>query len=120
MNVRRMIHIALVAIALLGAFVFAAAPAIPHDELPGIKAAVENSRISLSRATALAVAAGAGYAIHAKLSTDPARPAYAVEVLVGNSLFNIQIDSRTGALISSSPDTPERDTGDAVDKSDDE
>ncbi len=112
---RRTIQISLVTTALLGATVFAATPGAAHDELPAIKAALALSRISLSRATALAEAAGHGKAVHAKLSTDPAKPAYDVEILAGESLLDMQIDSRTGTLISSSRDTPDLDADDAHD-----
>ncbi len=115
MNSHRTIQISLVATALLGATVFTAMAGTPHDELPAIKAALASSRISLSQATLLAEAAGSGKAVHAKLSTAPARAAYDVEVLTGESLLNIKIDSRTGALISSSRDTPDRDADDAND-----
>ena len=115
MNSRRTIQISLVATALLSATAFAAMAGTLHDELPAIKAAVEASRISLSQATLLAEAAGPGKAIHAKLSIDPARAAYDVEILTGESLLDIKIDSRTGALISSSRDTPDRDADDAND-----
>lgn len=115
MNSRRTIQISLVTTALLGATVFAVMAGTLHDELSAIKTAVETSRISLSRATLLAEAAGSGKAVHAKLSTDPARAAYDVEILTGESLLDIKIDSRTGALISSARDTPDLDGDDAND-----
>lgn len=112
MNIRRTTQTSVVATALLVATVFAATPGTTHDELPAIKAALATSRISLSQATALAEAAGAGKAVHAKLSTDPAKPAYDVEILAGDFLLDIKIDSRTGTLISSSRDTPDLDDDD--------
>ena len=115
MNIRRTTQTSVVTTALLVATVFAATPDTAHDELPAIKAALGTSRISLSRATALAEAAGPGKAVHAKLGTDPTKPAYDVEILVGDFLLDIKIDSRTGTVISSSRDTPDLDVDDASD-----
>lgn len=112
---RRTMQTILAATALLGATLFAAIPGTAQDELSAIDAAFETSRISLSRAIVLAEASGHGKAVHAKLSTNPGKPAYDVEILTGGSLLDIRIDSRTGILISSTRDMPDRDADDTHD-----
>ncbi len=97
------ISIALCTTLLIGT-VFAKTPTAERDEVPAVKRGLTSAEISLSQAIASAEAAVPGRAISAQLSVKKNVAAYKVEILRGDSLLDIKVDSRSGQVISSTAD----------------
>lgn len=83
-----------------------------RDEVPAIKAGLTAAKISLPAAITTAEAHVAGQAVEAKLDAEASDAAYEVEVLKGDQLMEVKVDSRDGKVLSATVDLPDGDGDD--------
>lgn len=102
-----------IALALCGALNLAMAEGVARDEVPGIKAGLAAAKISLSQAIASAEAYVPGQAAGAELGEEPGNTVYDIEILNGDKLMDVKVDSRDGKVISSRVDPEDRNGNDA-------
>lgn len=99
--------IAALALTLSGALALAATPVVDKDVVAA-KAGLAAAKISMPQAIATAEAHVAGQAIGVELDDKRNRGVYEVEVLTGDQIMEVKIDSRDGKVISAKVDVPKQ------------
>ena len=95
--------------------VFAATKHMEGNEVPALKAQLAASKISFAEAIAIAEKHVQGKATRAELEDEAGKFAYQIEVLQGDRLTDVTIDSRDGKVLSAKADQADR-KGDKEDK----
>lgn len=91
-----------------GSVVYAATYQFERNEVPVLKAQLASSIVGLDQAIAIAEALVHGRATRAGIKDEAGLFAYQVEVLTGDRLFDVTVDSRSGKVLSSTADQVDR------------
>lgn len=87
----------------VGALAYAAKNEAENDALEVAKA-----KVSLSQAVTLAEQHLNGKASRAEYERTKQGPAYEIEIVSGDKVFDVRVDAEQGSILSSAPDTGDR------------
>lgn len=111
MKTNQLIAIAVAGTVALSSLAFAASKGPENSELPAIQANIAAAGVDLSRAIGAAEAHTQGRAIKAELDDENGQSAYEVEVLKGDQLLDVKVDSRDGRILSAMVDQADHEDG---------
>jgi uncharacterized membrane protein YkoI len=99
----------------VGGITYAATQAQAVDEVTALKASIAAASIDLPQAIAFAEAHVKGKAVKAELADEHGKSGYEIEVLVGDRLMDVVVDSRDGKILSAAVDKADHDEHDDKD-----
>ncbi|MBS0338125.1 MAG: PepSY domain-containing protein [Proteobacteria bacterium] len=115
MKTKSLIAAAVLGTAAASSLVFAATKHMEHDEVPALKAQLAAAKIGFGEAIAAAESHVQGKATRAALEDEAGKFAYNIEVLKGDQLTDVSVDSRNGKVLSATADQHDRE-GEREDK----
>ena len=100
MQTKYIIGATLAAAVALSTAAFAVTQHMENDEVPGLKVQISAAKITLAEAAHAAEAYTQGKATSVSIEHDSKQLAYKVEVLKGDQLFDVTVDSLDGKVLS--------------------
>ena len=100
MNTKYIIGATLAAAVALSSAAFAVVQHLDNDEIPALRAQLSAAKITLAEAALAAEINTQGKATSVSIEHDSKQLAYKVEVLKGDQLFDVTVDSVDGKVLS--------------------
>lgn len=107
MNTKHLISTAIAGVIAVSTVAFAATKHMEKDEVPALKAQMSAAKITLNNAITGAETHVQGKAVDARLEDKSRKFSYRVEVLKGNQIMDVTVDSRDGKIVSAVADKGE-------------